>query len=880
MKKPSHHPPRLANRLLAQFCNEFLIEDLIGDMEEEFYVNLETLSAGRAKRKYWSETLSLIFSSSIKRRKQLVSIHPFSKNSTNIVMLKNHITIALRSLARHKFFTTINVLGLAFGMSITILYIGFLSSLLKFDQFHENYDRIYRIVSTIDRKTRVIDLASAPPEIIDALGENYSALRKSVKMNDWITGEADYENKIIPLEGFYTEPSFFEIFSFEHLKGNVKTSLSKPFQIVLTQSGAAKLFGDKDPIGEVVAFGDKGDYTVSGIIADPPKNSHLVFEVLASYSSIPPLERDEKIGRVAGEWTNFYDNYSYILLDESEVEEVQQALDRIAQERYINKDNTSATFKVQALSEIVMGWVNYNDDIGPYFGGPPVIGFGALTLLILLPACFNYSNISISRAMKRAKEIGVRKVVGSHRKQIWYQFIVETIIISLIALVGSVGIFFLIKDGFLNMLAGGNTVDFSFNTGMVALFVIFAIVTGFFAGIVPATYFARIQPIAALRGSSSMKIFGKTSFKKILITSQFAISLFFIIGVLVQLKQTRHSINYDMGFNKENLLDVELQTADHEVLKSAFSNHSAVSQVSMSSEVIGAYTLPRRWIYFTDREDSLRMSQISVDEHYLGNLGLELVAGSNFTNKTTYESGLILINETFCKNLGLNDPRDAIGMSFRVSNLIDVQVTGVVKDFNYDLLRTPIRNVVFRYDPSSFKYANLKVKSADNFYLLSDLENIWKEIEPEQKFKAQFFDQELEEAFKASSEMVKIYGFMGLMAIIVGALGLLGMVVYSTETRAKEVGIRKVMGASIGQVIYLLSREYAFLMFIAALIAVPLSYFGFNFLLAMEQHYSVTVGILEVMAGLAVLLGIGAITMASQTYRAANRNPVDTLQIE
>ncbi len=873
-------PPKLANWMLALICEELLLEDLLGDMEEEFHRNVNKLGVTKAKLKYYSESFSLVFSPSIKRRKRAVSIHPFAKNSNTLGMLKNYIIVATRSLARNKFFTTINVLGLAFGMSITILYLGFVTSLLKFDKFHENYDNIYRVVSTVDRKTQVNDLASAPPEILDVLKNQYSISGKTVKFNNWISGDADYENKVIPLNGFYTEPSFFEVFSFHLLKGNANAALAQPFQIILTESGAVKLFGSEDPIGKVISFGEKGDYTVSGLMADPPKNSHLTFEVLASYPSTTSLERDEKIGRITGEWTNFWDNYSYVQLDRTNLNKVQAALNQISSSKYVNKDDVKVSFQLQPMSKIVMGWKNYNDDIGSYFGGPPVIGFGVLTLLILLPACFNYSNISISRAMKRAKEIGIRKVVGGYKKQIWYQFIVETVIISLLALLGSVGIFFMIKDSWLDMLAGGNTVDFTFDLPMAFLFIVFAVFTGFLAGVVPATYFSKIQPITALKSGHSIKLFGKTSFKKVLIVFQFTVSLFFIIGVLVQMKQTRHSINFDMGFEKDNLLDVELYNVDPILLKNEFTRQSGVSKVSLSSEIIGAYTLPRRWIYLTDSDDSLRMSQMSIDENYLSNLGLELIAGRNFDEKTTYEDGHILVNETFCKNLELDDPRDAIGRSFRISNLIDATVIGVVKDFNYDLLRTPIRNFVFRYDPSEFRYANLKVNTSDHFMLFSNLENTWKEIEPEHKFKAGFFDDELEEAFEASSNLMKIYGFMGLMAIIVGCLGLLGMVVYSTETRAKEVGVRKVMGASITQIIYLLSKEYALLMLIASLIAIPLSYFAFNFLLAMEQYYSITVGILEVVTGLGALLVIGALTMASQTYQAANANPVDILQTE
>lgn len=873
------NPPKLAVRLFEWYCKGAMVEDLLGDMDEIFYQNIAKMPVWRAKLSYWVMMIELLASYSLKKRKRDSSFHVLSNSQNTTAMIRNYFKVAYRSLARNKFFTLINVLGLAFGMSITILYLGFMNSLMRYDKFHENYDKLYRIVSTVDQRTEVYDLASSPAPIGDAIEEQHHGFNDYVKINKGLYGEAQYEQKSIPLEGYYTQPGFFDLFTFKLVKGDAKTALAGPFQMILTESAAYKLFGDLDPVGKVVSYEDKGDYVVSGIVADPPKGSHLIFDVLASYSTLPILERDKKISKISDEWVRYQDNYTYLLLEDEQVPDVARFLHQLSSNKYKDTNEIKASFMLQPMSKIVLGWTNYHNDIGPYFGGPPVIGFGVLTLLILLPACFNYSNISISRAMNRAKEIGIRKVVGGSKKQIWLQFIVESILIALLALIGSVVIFSLIKDGFADMLAQGGTVDFTFSFSMLLVFIGFAVVAGFFAGIGPASYFSRIKPVTALTGTKGLKIFGKTSFKKVLIVAQFSISLFFIIGVLVQLKQTRYSLNYNMGFNRENLLNVDLQNVDKDIFRNEFSKNASVTQVSMSSGIIGIDYLPDEYIRYNDKIDSLEFKGLSIDHNYIDNLDLKLVAGTNFSDVSAEKSEFIIVNETFSKNAGYETPHDAVGKAFIIDGK-EVTIQGVVQDFNYNLLRTPIRNFVFRHDPSAFRFANLKVSASDHFVLISHLEDTWKQLDQDQKFKSSFFDKDLEEAFKNSSQMLKLYGFMGLMAIIVGCLGLLGMVVYNAETRKKEVGVRKVMGATLNQILYLLSKEYIKLMIIAALIAIPVSYFIFNLLLAMEQHYSVTVGFMEIVLGLLILFLLGAITMLSQTYKTANTNPANTLKYE
>lgn len=871
-------PPTWAERLLIRFAGQAHIEDLQGDLEEIFYREVETKSVFRAKINYWKQVIGIVLSYGLRKRKQDQSFHPLSFATSNAGMLQNYFKVSLRSLARNRFFTFINVLGLAFGMSVTILYIGFLSSVLTYDKFHSHYSTIYRIASTVDNHILIENYASTPASVGEELNRLLDEKQPLVKINTWISGEATYKGKAIPMRGYFTEPTFFDLFSFEMQKGNPETALSQPYQIILTAKAAYKLFSGADPIGEIVSFGEMGDYLVTGVVADPPRGSHLNFEVLASYPTLALLERDGKVRKVRDEWNAFRDNYTYINLKKEQVAEVESWLTQIGQDKYKDNEELKASFHLQPMSDIVLTWEDYRNDLAPYFGGMTLYVFAAITLLILLPACFNYSNVSISRAINRAKEIGIRKVVGGYRQQIWYQFITETIIICLIALVGSIVIYLITIEQFIGLLAEGDSINFELTTTTVIAFIVFAVVTGMLAGIVPATYFSKINPVTALKGGTNLKVFGKTSFKKVLIVSQFALSLFFILGVVVQFRQFRHSVNYNMGFNKENLLDVELQGVDPEMLRSAFSDQSSVTSISMSSHVLGAQSFASSYLQHND--DSIEIKQMFIDPHYIPNLGLTLIAGENFKSETTHEEEAIIVNEAFFKHLQLTNPHDALGQLFVTSEGNEVRIIGVVKDFNYELLRSPIERFVLRYNPAHFRYANVKLYSEEPLSTLLNLEDKWKTLNADQPFTAKFLDDEIDESYQRYTGMIKIYAYLGFLAISVSCLGLLGMVVYSTETRAKEVGVRKVMGASVRGLIYLLSKEYLVMMVISSAIAFPIGYVFYNMLLSQVQFFHVTVGIGDILISLSILVAMGAATMASQTLKIALTNPADTLKCE
>lgn len=871
-----HRPPRLIEKIFLWYCERAMIEDLHGDLDEIFQHNLQTMTLRRAKWQYWKDSLSLMFSYAIKKRKSQSSLHPYSQTNS-LAMLQNYFKIALRSLSKQKFFTTINVLGLSIGMSICLLLVAMLSFIFRYDNFHVQGDKIYRVISITDDLQRNLDFASSPAPIGDLLQHDITGVEQVVRINNTLSADVTNEQKTIPLSGYFVDPSFLDVFTFPMLKGNPQACLVQLNSVIMTESAAAKMFGEKDPIGKTISIGAFGDFQVTGILKDHPKNSHLYFEMIAPYEALLSYQRTHPATDV---WKDFRNNYNYFVCsDEAKVDQIKNALNRTTAKQYTESKSFKASFDVQALYDIVPG-DDLANSIGPEWDYQSFAIFGILTLMILVPACFNYASISMSRALKRSKEIGLRKVVGGLRSQIFMQFIIETVVVSMLSLGGAFLIFSLIRGEFLNMLADadGISLEPDFITGLC--FVVFAIMVGFAAGIVPAMYFSKITPVNAFKNSLQSKALSGTRLRKILIVSQFAISLGFIMSVVVVLSQYRASLNHNFGFNQANLLDVELKDVDPQIFRNEFSRLSSVESMSMSSGILGTSATSSAWIK-RDHNDSVEVYAMATDQNFIQMMGLTLLAGKSFSEGESTEEHNVIVNETFLKTFRIGDPSAAPGLSFSTADGKELKIIGVMKDFHYANLREPISNFYFAYDPSQFRYANLKVRANDIATSFSDMEATWKGFKTEEKFMARFFDDELEDAYSFYFTMIKICGFLGVLAISISCLGLLGMVVYTVETRTKEVGVRKVMGATDGDVLFLLSKDFIKLMIIAAIIAIPITYFIFDkMLLGLQSAYPISIGFWEIIISLLVMVVLGGATILSQTIRAARSKPVDTLRYE
>ena len=875
-KKPLIKPPALADKLLRWHCKNAKIEDLEGDLEELFSIHLSRMPIWKAKVSYYINVVSLIFSYAMRSRKKESRYHIFSVSALNPAMLKNYFVIGTRNLSRHKFFTVINILGLAIGMSIGLLFISMMSFLWSYDDFHVNRDSIYRITSTLDDGTRKQKFASAPSKLAEQLTDNYTGVGNVVRIDAALSGNVRYQEREIALKGFFVDPGFFDVFTFPLLQGSKTNALRESRNLVITQAAAEKLFGNQDAVGKVIEVNPYGEFQITGLLQDHPKNSHIHFEILASYQTLLDFKRVAE-DKEENEWTSFRDSYVYLVLPEKDTpEKVQTFLSAISKKVYAREPHVKVSFKLQALEAISPG-EDLSNPVGPAWNYLSLGIFALLTLMILLPACFNYANIAISRALKRMKEMALRKVMGGQRDQIFFQFITETVIICLISLALSIWIFDVIREEFLTVVVESSALQLDLNLATLGYFILFAVLTGLVAGSLPALYFARLTPVQALQKkpvSGGLKNF---SFRKILVVSQFAISLGFIMGVVIVVNQYRFAVNFDVGFTKENILDVQLQDADPQIFKTEASRLATVSTVSLSSKVLGTGVQEKTFIKSSSLLDSAEVVRMSVDEMFVPNFGLTLLAGENFSPGAR---GLIIVNEEFLKVFQLSDPAAAINEHFFLADGRQARVIGVVKNFHYSHIMEPVKSFFFEYDPQNFRVANVKISSHDVFKSVSEIENVWKAVATGGKFDAKFFEDEIEQTYSGYYSMLKICGFLSFLAISISCLGLLGMVVFTVENRVREISIRKVFGASELSVIVLLSWTFLRLMLIAAVIAIPFTWLFFENSFLRQYHYKIEIGIGEVAISLALLVGIGLTTILSQTIRAARANPVDTLKNE
>lgn len=791
-------------------------------------------------------------------------------------MFQSFLKTAIRNLFKNKFFTILNVLGLGLGMSLSLLFIALLAFLSRFDDFHPNGDRIYRVTTQVFDKQENPRLASAPAALAQNL-KDFSGVEKVVRIHRSLYGNAIYGQKKIQLGGYFADSGFFEMFNFPLLKGDKARAITNPNTIVLSETEAKKIFGDKEPMGEMIDIEGHGSFLITGICKDLPQNTHMEFGAIASYATLLSGKKASHLSDKEG-WQSFRGSFVYLLLNkDANADNITHFLDGIAKERYAQQHIKSA-FKLQALDHITPG-PEIADPIGPNWSYLLLFITGAITLIVLIPACTNYINLSISQSLERMKEIGVRKVMGGRKKQIVLQFIVEATTIVLVALLLSYVVYEIIRKDFLAQMVETSPMDLSPTWQTFLGFFLFALLVGALAGLVPALYFSKLSPIIALKGKE-VKTSGRSLFRKIVLTVQFIISLGFIMAVVIMMRQYKYSINYNLGFEQQQILDVDLQNIDPQIFKNEFQKLPGVQRISMSSHILGIGTAAERYMKTSDRFDSIAVSSMSVDDAFISNMKLSFLAGKGFSGNSPENSRFIIVNEEFVKALHLEEPAAAINRLVTLTDSSEFRIAGVLKSFHYSGLKEAIAPFFFEYDLKKFAYANIKLERADPLSSMPAMEKLWKKIGGEGKFTAHLFSQEIKEAYSFYIMIMKLWGFLGLLAITVACMGLLGTVSFTIKKRVKEIGVRKVLGATVKSLVVLLSKDFVMLMVIASLVTIPLVYFLFTQLLNSTQYYSIQIGFWEVFISLLIMLFLGLATVLSQTLKAANANPVDNLRTE
>jgi len=806
-------------------------------------------------------------------------------------MLRNYFKIALRNMKQHKGYSFINISGLAIGMACCILILLYVTDELSYDKFHKNRDRIYRInaISSIGVTSR--QYATVPPALAPGLADSIPEIEESTRLMEIPNLRGRYnDNSIEIADCFFVDSAFFNIFTYEFVEGVPESVFKNPGSIVITEETAAQIFGDENPMGETIDLGNARLVQITGVIKNVPKNSHIQFNALLPLSFI----RDES-GRPV-DFSNaayFCEWYAYLLLREgAPVGDVERKIMETAEEKWgdlYREKGTTREYPLQKLEDLHL---KSKSEYEP--GNPGDINtvylFSAIALFVLFIACFNFINLSTARSANRAREVGMRKVMGSQKSQIVRQFLSESIIMSICGLLISIVLVQLALPSF-NRLSGkefdsGHLMN---STVLLGLFGII-IVTGIIAGSFPAFILSAFDPVMVLKGklsSASRNI----KLRKILVLVQFSISIFMIIGILVIIRQLDYIKNINLGFNKEQMVVIpffgnrqnEEGAGRHEALRNKILQNSSIVSASFSIDIPGGDLgydafLPEG----KSNDETLRAMRYWVDHNFINTYGMEIVKGRDFSESfSTDADQALIINEKAAAMLGWGE--DVLG-----KRLVNVSrdnrpgiIVGVVKNFHSASMKMEISPIVISLEPRFFGFISVRVRPDNVPNTLTFLESSLREIYPDREFNYSYYfiDDNFRSKYPEEEKIREIYIAFGFLAVFVACLGLFGLASYSVEQRTKEIGIRKVLGASGREIVLLLSKEFSKWVFAANIIAWPLAYYIMNRWLG---NFAYRISIrwdIFIFSGIITAV-IALFTVSFHSIKASNANPVNALKYE
>lgn len=813
-------------------------------------------------------------------------------------MIRNYLKTAVRSLLRHRFFSLINVFGLAVAMALSMCIIMLVADQMIYDRYNTKADRIYRINSIPLGKNgeEWSEQSTTAMPLRQALLDGYTGVEKAVRLkrgfgNMWLEIE---QNVNIPVAGYFADPEVLDMFEYELEYGDAATALVEPYSVVLTKQTARKLFKQENPVGESFKVGLEGPYKVTGILKETTHKTHIAFDALASFSTVQSLMAKARNKGLDGlmkddseNWYALWSGWVYVQLEKGKkVEEIQAQLDEIAKkntEGITNPDiQTGVKFTSQALLSITPGHV-INNSIGPVLPWLFVYFFMGLAGVVLLTSCFNFTNLSIARSLTRAREIGVRKVTGAARWQIFVQFLSESVMVSVFSLVAALVLLIILQPLMMQLsFARMMRWDLEINYTVGITFLGFAVLVGLLAGFFPAVVLSGFQPVKVLKSLSTMKLFSGIRLRKSLLVAQFTFSLIFIISVVVVFNQLQLFLRADHGFAMTNRMIVSLNNTNYTALKTELAKSSRIENITVVSHIPAAgYSFGGDYKRNLDEKDWSDLNYYSVDEDYLSNMELSLKTGRFFNAEHgASNKNFIVINEAAVETFLFESAEDAIGQELYHREDSSRQVIiGVVKNYNHEMLMEKLAPMALIYKPDEFRL--MQVKYNGTFEQAgSEVEAAWARVNPALKVDYKDFSAEVHKIYDIFfGDLVSVLTVISVLAIFISCLGLLGMATYTTETRIKEISIRKVLGSTDGALIYLLSKGFAVVLLIAILLAVPAAYFLNNLWLE-QMAYHVTVDLPTVGLSVLALIVFGTITIGSQTWRAAYVKPVDNLKSE
>lgn len=799
-------------------------------------------------------------------------------------MFNNYLTIVIRLLLRYRGYSLINVLGLAIGIAGCVLMVLYVYDEFSYDQYHQNKDRIYRLAVSETAQGRLDVWAKSPSAWGPALAQEFPEIEEITRVrppaSSWLIRYGEkrfYEDNFV-----FADSTVFKVFTIPLVQGNAHTALTEPHSVVLSASMAQKYFGDENPIGKVITGDDKYEFSVTGIMRDLPDNSHFRFDFLASFASLAP---NGLYGEPSTMQNHYISLFTYILLRKGAVPEDLERklpgfLDKHLSERLESLGIVMTPF-LQPLTSIHL----HSNLIGEFESNSKIMYvymFSILAGFVLLIACVNFMNLSTARSARRAQEIGIRKVLGVKRNQLISQFMGESILYSLIALIVAMGLVHLFLPQFNHL--SGKTLEINYSsTWLVPTLISIAIATGIVAGGYPSFVLSSFRPVAVLTGALKAGA-SHSSLRKLLIIFQFVVSIVMFVGTGVVLDQMNYMQEKNLGFDEENVVVVRLPNPEavqrYPAFKNAVLQYPEVLDVSSGSSVPG-YDADLSVIqpegFQEDQHVSVRT--IWADFDYIETLGIEVKSGRSFSRDRPSDANAILINETAVSAFGWDDP---IGKTFRYPGprgfSPPFEINGVIADFHNQSLHQPIEPLMIMASPWSYTYVLVRLDGNNESRGLEILKDQWGRTYPEHPaMDFTFLDENLDQLYDTEQRLGSVFITGATLSILIACLGLLGLSSFMAEQRIKEIGVRKVVGASIANIVLLLSKDLTIFILVAFAIGAPIGYFGLQVWLE-DFAYRIEMDVWVFLLSGFVVLIVAWLTNGYQAIKAATANPVDSLQ--
>ncbi|GAB3336169.1 ABC transporter permease [Larkinella ripae] len=856
-------PPRWADRLLEWFCAPNLVEEIQGDLYERFDRRARLFGTAYARQQYVWEVLKFLQPQFLKRKPD-----PF-KNPSWTAMLRNYFTIAYRTLLQQKSYAFINVFGLALGLAACIIIFLVVRNELSYDAFHQKANRTYRmVVHGLDYNPSV-SFSVAPafrtdfPEA-EQVSQYFYQHETQIEIGKKRFLEEHYA---------FADAAFPQVFDFTWLTGNPKTALTEPNTVVLTEQMARKYFGDQSAMGQTIRMDNQRDLRVTGIIRDLPANTHLNFNFLVSWETIRKEVNLRDFWSIQG-------GYLYVVLPQNlSPKRVEARLPAFMKKNWADQfEGDWGDLLLQPLLEI-----HFDKRFGTQITMPrskeTIYGLAGVAVFIILTACINFVNLATAQAVRRSKEVGIRKALGAFRRQLVGQVLGETTLLVTLAAVVALGAVW----AFLPLTKP--LLDIRIDAEQLIQWPVLAAIAGILlgtillAGLYPAFIQSGFQPIRALKSRTTEGTFGGMAVRKSLVIMQFAITQVLIIGTLVVAYQMDFFQNQNMGFDKEAI--VSFGTGEKaDVLRQKLQNNPGVAQFSFAS---AGPAFNRNFAPFSAPDFGMMENDVvevkMVDENYIPMYGLTMLAGDPVVKTAETDTvRSVVVNQTLIHRLGIQKETDAIGKRLRLAGG-PALIRGVVRDFQSESKHGKIRACALFYESRAFRQTSVKLRPQNVRETLATIEKDWTELNPDYLFTYEFVDEHIAKLYTQEEKMYNAFRLFSGIAIVIGGLGLFGLVSLMAVQRTKEVGIRKVLGASVESIVVLFSKEFVWLMLIAFVVAAPVAWYGMDLWLR-EYAYHIEIGPSIFLVAILITFAIAALTVSYQSIKAALVNPVKSLRSE